>query len=141
MIEVRLFAGLRQGRQKVYQMEPGSVKNVQDIIEEGKVVIGGGACEIDLVKQLREYGESVSGREQLAILKYAEALEVIPRTLIENAGLDTINLIADLKAAHEDTPRVYSKKQFCLYHHYCIQRIYHRILLLIQIYFDCYLFL
>ena len=70
-------------------------------IEEGKVLIGGGACEIDLVKRLREYGESVSGREQLAILKYAEALEVIPRTLIENAGLDTINLIADLKAAHE----------------------------------------
>ena len=72
-------------------------------IEEGKVLIGGGACEIDLIKQLREYGESVSGREQLAILKYAEALEVIPRTLIENAGLDTINLIADLKAAHEDS--------------------------------------
>ncbi|MBR3113177.1 MAG: thermosome subunit [Methanobrevibacter sp.] len=71
-------------------------------IEEGKVLIGGGACEIDLVKQLREYGETVSGREQLAILKYAEALEVIPRTLIENAGLDTINLIADLKAAHEE---------------------------------------
>ena len=72
-------------------------------IEEGKVLIGGGACEIDLVKQLREYGESVNGREQLAILKYAEALEVIPRTLIENAGLDTINLIADLKAAHEES--------------------------------------
>ena len=73
-------------------------------IEEGKVLIGGGACEIDLVKQLRDYGESVSGREQLAILKYAEALEIIPKTLIENAGLDTINLIADLKAAHEDSP-------------------------------------
>ena len=72
-------------------------------IEEGKVLIGGGACEIDLVKELRDYGESVSGREQLAILKYAEALEVIPKTLIENAGLDIINLIADLKAAHEDS--------------------------------------
>lgn len=72
-------------------------------IEEGKVLIGGGACEIDLVKQLREYAESISGREQLAILKYAEALEIIPKTLIENAGLDTINLIADLKAAHEDS--------------------------------------
>ena len=75
-------------------------------IEEGTVLIGGGACEIDLVKALREYGESVSGREQLAILKYAEALEIIPSTLIENAGLDTINLIADLKAAHEDSPFV-----------------------------------
>ncbi len=72
-------------------------------IEEGKVLIGGGACEIDLVKQLRDYGETVSGREQLAILKYAEALEIIPKTLIENAGLDTINLIADLKAAHEES--------------------------------------
>ena len=72
-------------------------------IEEGKVLIGGGACEVDLIKRLREYGETVNGREQLAILKYAEALEVIPRTLIENAGLDTINLIADLKAAHEDS--------------------------------------
>ena len=72
-------------------------------IEEGKVLIDAGACEIDLVKQLRDYGESVSGREQLAILKYAEALEIIPKTLIENAGLDTINLIADLKAAHEES--------------------------------------
>lgn len=73
-------------------------------IEEGKVLVGGGACEIELVKQLRDYGDSVSGREQLAILAFAEAIEIIPRTLVENAGLDTINLIADLKAAHEDSP-------------------------------------
>lgn len=72
-------------------------------IEDGKVLVGGGACEIELIKQLRDYGDSVSGREQLAILAYAEALEVIPRTLIENAGLDSINLIADLKAAHEES--------------------------------------
>ena len=51
-------------------------------------------------------GESVSGREQLAILAYANAVEVIPRTLIENAGLDTINLIAELKAAHEDSSKI-----------------------------------
>lgn len=73
-------------------------------IEEGKVLVGGGACEIELVRQLRDYGDSVSGREQLAILAFAEAIEIIPRTLVENAGLDTINLIADLKAAHEDSP-------------------------------------
>ena len=71
-------------------------------IEEGKVLIGGGACEIDLVKQLREYGESVSGREQLAILKYAEALEVIPRTLIQNCGADVVRTITDLRAKHSD---------------------------------------
>ena len=75
-------------------------------IKDGKVLIGGGACEIDLVRELRTYGESVSGREQLAILAYASAIEIIPRTLIENAGLDTINLIADLKATHEDSSTV-----------------------------------
>lgn len=72
-------------------------------IEDGKVLVGGGATEIDLIKQLRDYGDSVNGREQLAILAFAESLEIIPRTLIENAGLDSINLIADLKAAHEDS--------------------------------------
>lgn len=76
---------------------------VTSTIEDEKVLVGGGATEIELVKQLRDYGDSVSGREQLAILAFAEALEVIPRTLIENAGLDTINLIADLKAAHENS--------------------------------------
>ncbi|MCQ2972984.1 MAG: thermosome subunit, partial [archaeon] len=67
--------------------------------EDGEVLVGGGACEITVVKKLREYGESVKGREQLSILAFANALEIIPRTLAENAGLDTINLIADLKAA------------------------------------------
>ena len=71
--------------------------------EEGKVLVGGGACEITVVKKLREYGESVKGREQLSILAFANALEVIPRTLVENAGLDTIDLIADLKAAQTDS--------------------------------------
>ena len=75
-------------------------------IEDGKVLIGGGATEIELVKQLRNSGDSVSGREQLDILKFAEAIEVIPRTLIENAGLDAINIIADLKASHEDSPKM-----------------------------------
>lgn len=74
---------------------------VSTTLEEGKILAGGGACEIELVRRLREYGESVKGREQLAILAFASALEVIPRTLSENAGLDSINMIADLKAAHE----------------------------------------
>lgn len=75
-------------------------------IEDEKVLVGGGATEIELIKQLRDYGDSVMGREQLAILAFAQALEIIPRTLIENAGLDTINLIADLKAAHEESPEM-----------------------------------
>ncbi|KZX15404.1 60 kDa chaperonin [Methanobrevibacter filiformis] len=70
-------------------------------IEDSKVVIGGGAPEIEIAKQLKEYGETINGREQLAILSFAEALEVVPRTLAENAGLDSIDILVDLRAAHE----------------------------------------
>ena len=70
-------------------------------VEDGKVVAGGGAPEIELAKKLKEYAESISGREQLAVVAFAEALEVVPKTLAENAGLDSIDSLVDLRAAHE----------------------------------------
>ncbi|KZX11520.1 thermosome subunit alpha [Methanobrevibacter curvatus] len=70
-------------------------------IEDDKVVIGGGAPEIEISKRLKEYGETIPGREQLAINSFANALEIVPRTLAENAGLDSINSIVDLIVAHE----------------------------------------
>jgi len=73
-------------------------------LEDGKVVIGGGAPEIEMARQLKEYAESISGREQLSINAFAEALEIVPTTLAENAGLDKINILTDLKAAHEKSP-------------------------------------
>jgi thermosome len=73
-------------------------------LEDGKVVIGGGAPEIEMARQLKEYSESISGREQLSINAFAEALEVVPITLAENAGLDIIDILADLRAAHEQSP-------------------------------------
>lgn len=76
---------------------------VASTIEEGKVLVGGGACEIELIKRLKQYAETISGKEQIAILAVADAFEVIPRTLAENAGLDTIDMITNLKAAHEDS--------------------------------------
>lgn len=72
-------------------------------VEDGKVVVGGGAFEIEAARQLRSYANTVSGRAQLAILAFADALEIIPRTLAENGGLDTIDLIVELRAAHEDS--------------------------------------
>lgn len=72
-------------------------------LEDGKVVIGGGAPEIEMARQLKEYAESISGREQLSVNAFAEALEIVPSTLAENAGLDTINILADLRAAHEQS--------------------------------------
>ncbi|MCQ2738154.1 MAG: thermosome subunit [archaeon] len=71
-------------------------------VEDGKVVVGGGAFEIEAARRLRAYANTVGGREQLAILAFAESLEVIPKTLAENGGLDTIDLLVELRAAHED---------------------------------------
>ena len=65
------------------------------------VVAGAGAPEIELARNLRHYAEGLSGREQLAVKAFAEAMEVIPRTLAENAGLDPIDVITELKAAHD----------------------------------------
>ncbi len=72
-------------------------------LEDGKVVIGGGAPEIEIARQLKEYSETISGREQLSVNSFAEALEIVPTTLAENAGLDTIDILADLRAAHEQS--------------------------------------
>ena len=70
-------------------------------IEDGKIVAGGGAPEVELAKQLRDYAEMVGGREALAISAFADAIEIIPRTLTENAGLDPIDILVQLRAAHE----------------------------------------
>ena len=67
----------------------------------GKVVGGAGAIEVEVSRGLREYANSLSGREQLAVLAFADAVEVIPRTLAENAGLDPIDVLTELKAAHD----------------------------------------
>jgi chaperonin GroEL (HSP60 family) len=70
-------------------------------VEDGRVVAGGGAAEISIAKGLKDYADSISGREQLAVSAFAEALEVVPKTLAENAGLDSIDALVDLRAAHE----------------------------------------
>ncbi len=74
---------------------------VGDVIEEPKIVAGGGAPEMEVAKVLREYAESLPGREQLAVMQFAEALEEIPTTLAENAGLDPIDIISGLRASHD----------------------------------------
>jgi len=74
---------------------------VRNAIEDGKIVAGGGASEEELAKNLRDYAVKVGGREQLAVEAYAEAVEAIPLTLAENAGLDPIDIIVALRAEHE----------------------------------------
>jgi thermosome len=74
---------------------------ISDIAEMPKMVPGGGAIEMEVAKEVRSYARKVGGREQLAIEAFADALEVIPKTLAENAGLDTLDTMVAMKAAHE----------------------------------------
>ena len=78
-----------------------AIRVISISIEDGKVVAGGGAPEIELNLRLSDYASSVGGREQLAIEAFADAMESIPWTLGKNAGLDGIDVIIALKHAHE----------------------------------------
>jgi len=80
---------------------------VASAIEDGKVVLGGGYIEIEVSLGLDEYAKSVGGREQLAISAFAKALEVIPRTLAESAGMDSIDTLVELKAKHQKGEKNY----------------------------------
>ena len=70
-------------------------------LNSGKIVPGGGAVEIELARRLRQFGQTLSGREQLAVDEFASALEFIPLTLAENAGLDQIDILTELKFLHD----------------------------------------
>jgi chaperonin GroEL (HSP60 family) len=74
---------------------------VASALEIGKIVAGAGSPEAEIAKRLRKFAEGFSGREQLAILAFADAMEVIPRALAENGGLDPIDTLVELRAAHE----------------------------------------
>ncbi|MHA1739266.1 MAG: thermosome subunit alpha [Candidatus Heimdallarchaeota archaeon] len=74
---------------------------IRNIIQDELVIPGGGAPEIYISKKLKDYANKLAGREQLAVQKFAEALEIIPRTLAENAGLDPIDVLAALRTEHD----------------------------------------
>ncbi|WP_369685615.1 thermosome subunit beta [Salinibaculum rarum] len=74
---------------------------VASTISQGTVLPGGGAPEVELAARLRDYADGISGREQLAIEAFADSLEVVPRVLAGNAGIDSIDTLVDLRAAHE----------------------------------------
>ncbi len=77
-----------------------ALRVVSAAIEDGKAIAGGGAAEVELSLGLKDYAATIGGREQLAIEAFAQALDVIPRTLGENAGLDPIDVLIKLRAEH-----------------------------------------
>ncbi len=78
-----------------------AVLGVAAALEIGKVVTGGGSIEIEIARGLREFAESVGGKEQLAINAFAEAIEIIPRTLAESTGKDSIDILVELRNKHD----------------------------------------
>src|SRR2546425_902660 len=70
-------------------------------VEDGKVITGGGASATEIALGLRDYASTVGGREQIAIEAFADAVEIIPRTLAENAGLDPIDTLIELRKEHK----------------------------------------
>ncbi len=78
-----------------------AIGDLSAALESCKVVAGAGATEMKVAKELRSYAQSLTGREQLAVQAFADTLEIIPRTLAENAGLDPIDVLTKLRAAHE----------------------------------------
>ncbi len=89
-----------------------AIKVVKAALESGKVVAGGGAPEIEVALKLREWAPTLGGREQLAAEAFASALEVIPRALAENSGLDPIDILVELRKAHEEGKTTYGVDVF-----------------------------
>ncbi len=96
---------IRGGTEHVVDEMERAIKDglgdVAAALQEGKIVAGGGGVEIELAKRLRDFSQSMRGREQLAIEQFAAALETIPTTLAENAGLDPIDILTELKVRHD----------------------------------------
>ncbi len=99
-VTVLLRAGTEHVVEELERAFNDAIRVVSVAVEDGKMVPGGGAVEISLSLNLRSYASSVGGREQLAVEAFAEALEILPRTLAENAGLDPIDVLLELKTKH-----------------------------------------
>ena len=96
---------LRGGTEHVADEVERAVEDALGVVsvtlEDGQVLPGGGAPETQLALELRDFADSVGGREQLAVEAFADAIDVVPRTLAENAGLDPIDSLVDLRAKHD----------------------------------------
>ncbi len=102
-VAILIRAGLERMVDEAERAMHDALSVVSDVIENNKIVAGGGAIEAEIAKHLRDYATTVGGREQLAIEAFAESIEIIPKTLAENAGLEPIDIMVELRAAHEKT--------------------------------------
>jgi len=96
---------IRGGTERIVDEAERSIHDalsvIRDVVQEPKALAGGGAPELEMSRALRDYAESLPGREQLAVQKFADAIETVPTTLGENAGLDPIDILSELRARHD----------------------------------------
>jgi len=100
-VAILIRAGLERMVDEAERAMNDALSVVADVIEVSKTVPGGGAVESEMAKELRGYATKIGGREQLAIEAFAESLEIVPKTLAENGGLEPIDILVGLRAAHE----------------------------------------
>jgi len=100
-VSILIRAGLEKMIDEAERAIHDALSVVADVIEHNKVVAGGGAVEAEIAKELRDYATKVGGREQLAIEAFADSTEAIPKTLAENAGLNTIDVLMTIRSAHQ----------------------------------------
>jgi len=100
-VAILVRAGLERMVDEAERALKDALSVVRNVVEHNEIVAGGGAVEAEIARHLRDYVPKVSGREQLAVNAFAESLEVVPWTLAENAGLEPIDIISELRAAHE----------------------------------------
>lgn len=100
-VAILIRAGLERMVDEAERVIVDALSVVSDVMENNKIVAGGGAIEIEVAKELRSYSTTVGGRQQLAIEAFADAVEVIPRTLAENGGLEPIDILIQLRQIHD----------------------------------------
>jgi thermosome len=100
-VAVLIRAGLERMVDEAERAMNDALSVVSDVVEYNKIVAGGGAIESEIARGLRDYATKVGGREQLAIEAFADSIEIVPKTLAENAGLEPIDILVGLRSAHE----------------------------------------
>jgi len=100
-VAILIRAGLERMVDEAERAMNDALSVIADVVEVSKIVPGGGAVESEIAKELRGYATKVGGREQLAIEAFAESIEIVPKTLAENAGLEPIDILVGLRSSHE----------------------------------------
>tara|TARA_Y100000310_G_scaffold345669_1_gene468022 strand:+ start:3120 stop:4748 length:1629 start_codon:yes stop_codon:yes gene_type:complete len=101
-VSILIYGGSEHVMDEMKRALQDGLGDVAAVIKNKQIVAGAGAIEIELSKKIKEFANTLSGREQLAVQEFANSLEFIPSTLAENAGLDPIDIITELKSRHDN---------------------------------------